>query len=179
MMAPKNPADIYSIIKNRRSVRSYTSDPIPQEHIEQLMEVLRWAPSAGNRQPWHFYFVFANELRNGLAAAAFNQDFISQAPLAVVVCALPGKSASRYGKRGQELYVYQDTAAAVQNLLLLATSLDYGSCWVGAFDENRVRLVLGLPEEVRPVAIIPIGMAAENPASPKRLPQEKIITVVQ
>lgn len=178
-MAPQNPADIFSIIKNRRSVRSYTSDPIPQEHIEQLMEVLRWAPSAGNRQPWHFYFVFANELRNGLAAAAFNQDFISQAPLAVVVCALPGKSASRYGKRGQELYVYQDTAAAVENLLLMATGLNYGSCWVGAFDENRVRLVLGLPEEVRPVAIIPIGKAAENPAPPQRLPQEKIITVLQ
>jgi nitroreductase len=179
MMTPKNPTDIFSIIQKRRSVRSFTSDPISPEHIEQMQEALRWAPSAGNRQPWHFYFVFAKETRKGLAAAAFNQDFISQAPLAVVVCALPGKSASRYGKRGQELYVYQDTAAAVQNLLLLATSLGYGTCWVGAFDENRVKLVLRLPEEIRPVAIIPIGQAAENPAPPQRLPREKIITIVQ
>jgi nitroreductase len=177
-MTSENHSDIFSIIQRRRSIRSYTSDPIPPEHIEQMMEALRWAPSAGNRQPWHFYFVFAKEVRKGLAAAAFNQDFISQAPLAVVACALPGKSAMRYGKRGQELYVYQDTAAAVENLLLLATSLNYGSCWVGAFDENRVKLVLGLSEEIRPVAIIPIGIPAQNPNPPNRLSPETIITVV-
>jgi nitroreductase len=178
-MGTKNPAEIFSTILRRRSIRSFHPDPIPPEQIEQMKEVLRWTPSAGNRQPWHFYFVFQKEVRKGLAAAAFNQEFISQAPLAVVVCALPGKSAMRYGKRGRELYVYQDTAAAVENLLLLATGLDYGSCWVGAFDENRVRLVLGLPEEIRPVAIIPIGKPAENPDPPPRLSPEEIITIVR
>lgn len=178
-MGTKNPVDIFSIILQRRSIRSFDSDPIPPEHVEQMMEVLRWAPSAGNRQPWHFYFVFEKQARKGLAAAAFNQDFISQAPLSVVVCALPGKSAIRYGKRGRELYVYQDTAAAIENLLLLSSGLGYGSCWVGAFDENRARLVLGLPEEIRPVAIIPIGKPAENPRPPNRLSREEIITVVK
>jgi nitroreductase len=178
-MKNSNPPEIFSIIQRRRSIRAFHPETIPPEHIEQMMEALRWAPSAGNRQPWHFFFVFQQEARKGLAAAAFGQDFISQAALAVVVCALPGKSAMRYGKRGQDLYVYQDTAAAVENLLLLATGLGYGSCWVGAFDENRARQVLGLPEEIRPVAIIPIGKPAEDPDPPVRLSREKIITIVK
>jgi len=178
-MENNNPSEIFSIIKRRRSIRAFHPDPIPTEHIEQMREAVRWAPSAGNCQPWHFFFVFQQEARKGLAAAAFEQDFISQAALAVVVCALPGKSAIRYGKRGRDLYVYQDTAAAVENLLLLATDLGYGSCWVGAFDENRARQVLKLPEEIRPVAIIPIGKPAENPDPPPRLLPEKIITVLK
>ncbi len=172
-------SDMMSIIQQRRSVRAFYPDPIPPEHVESMMEALRWAPSAGNRQPWHFFFVFNSEVKKALAAAAFNQEFVSQAPLAVVVCALPGKSEARYGKRGRDLYVYQDTAAAVENLLLLATSLGYGSCWVGAFDENRAKQALQLPEEMRPVAIVPIGKAAEDPSPPSRLRRNEIITVVK
>jgi len=114
-----------------------------------------------------------------LARAAFQQDFIAQAPLMFVVCGLPERSARRYGERGENLYVFQDTAAAVQNLLLLATSLGYGTCWVGAFDESQVSEVLSLPVQERPLALIPIGKSAEQPSPPQRLPIEKILTILE
>ena len=115
--------DVLSVILSRRSVRAFYPEEIPQNHIDQFIEALRWAPSAGNRQPWHFYLIRQSELKRDLARAAFQQDFVAQAPLVFVVCGVPERSERRYGERGKELYVFQDTAAAIQNLLLLATSL--------------------------------------------------------
>jgi len=171
--------DLLSVILNRRSVRSFKPDEIPQIHIDQFIEALRWAPSAGNRQPWQFYLIRRSELKRDLVRAAFQQDFVAQAPLVFVICGVPERSASRYGERGKELYVFQDTAAAIQNLLLYATSLGYGSCWVGAFDESQVVEVLSLPAQQRPLAIIPIGKPAEKPSPPHRLPVEKILTTLE
>ena len=87
-----------------------------------------------------------------------------------VICAEPDQSAKRYGSRGREMYVYQDTAAATQNLLLMATSLGYGTCWVGAFDETGVVRVLGLPAGWRPVALVPVGRPAEQSGRRSRRP---------
>jgi nitroreductase len=171
--------ELLSVILKRRSVRAFKPDEIPQVHIDQFVEALRWAPSAGNRQPWHFYLVRRPELKRDLARAAFQQDFVAQAPLVFVISGLPERSASRYGERGKELYVFQDTAAAIQNLLLLATALGYGTCWVGAFDELQVSEVLSLPKQERPLALIPIGKAAEQPSPPQRLPVEKIVTTLE
>ena len=167
---------VLQTILNRRSVRAFLPDPIPPEHLDQLIDVLRWAPSAGNRQPWHFYLVLNEKLKQGLVIAAHGQDFIAQAPAVFVICALPGKSASRYGSRGRDLYVYQDTAAAAENLMLTAVDLNYGSCWVGAFDEQAVTKALDLPKSYRPVAIIPVGKPAEKPSPPSRAPVEDILT---
>jgi nitroreductase len=96
-----------------------------------------------------------------------------------VICAEPELSAKRYGERGRELYVYQDTAAAIQNLLLNATALDYGTCWVGAFDPAKVSEVLKLPANRIPVAIIPVGKAAETPAPTPRHPVKDIVTYLE
>ncbi|MCL6560259.1 MAG: nitroreductase family protein [Firmicutes bacterium] len=85
---------------------------------------------------------------------------MAEAPVVVVVCAEPSRSAQYYGERGRHLYCLQDTAAATQNMLLAATAYGLGSCWVGAFDENQVRDCLGIPPERRPVALIPLGYAA-------------------
>ncbi len=171
--------EILAIILKRRSVRAFLSDKIPRHHIDQFIEALRWAPSAGNRQPWHFILVHRQSLKDELARAAYGQHFISQAPLIFVVCAIPGQSGSRYGQRGRELYVYQDTAAAVQNLLLLATALGYGSCWVGAFDENEVSRILKLPGEMRAVALIPVGKPATYPRPTSRLAKDDTVTILE
>jgi nitroreductase len=171
--------DLLSVILKRRSVREFKADEIPQIHIDQFIEALRWAPSAGNRQPWHFYLVQRPEIKSDLARAAFQQNFIAQAPLVFVICGLPERSAKRYGDRGSELYVFQDTAAAVQSLLLCATDMGYGTCWVGAFDETEVSKVLSLPAEERPLAMVPIGKAAEHPSPPQRLPVEKVLTILE
>lgn len=162
----------------RRSCRAFHSGPVPERDIEILIESMRWAPSAGNRQPWHFYLVRNPQMKASLAEAAYGQDFVSQAPVVFVVCAIPERSETRYGQRGRELYVFQDTAAAVQNLLLSATALGYGSCWVGAFNESAAGAALNLPSHQRPVAMVPIGKPAEHPRIPKRLDIQRILTVM-
>jgi nitroreductase len=120
------------------------------------------APSAGNLQPWHFIEVRRPEIKEALAVAAWGQLFVSQAPVVIVVCAEPDRSASRYRERGAELFCLQDTAAATEHILLAATALGLGSCWVGAFDEGEAARALSLPDNLRPVAIIPLGYPARE-----------------
>lgn len=156
--------DLWQAIDHRCSVRRF--DPtvdVPPETVEHLLQAAIRAPSAGNRQPWHFYVVREQAVRDGLAAAAGGQIFISQAPVAIVVCADAEQSAQRYGDRGRELYCLQDTAAATEHILLGAVALGLGSCWVGAFDEDQASRVLDLPPRHRPVAILPIGKPATEP----------------
>jgi len=166
---------VLEVIKNRRSIRSFKKDPIPEEYLKLILEAGIWAPSAGNLQPWYFVVVRDPEVKKLLSISALNQTFISQAPVVIVVCALPWVSSSRYGKRGEELYCLQDTAAAIQNMLLAAASLGIGSCWVGAFDEEAVRKILGLNSKVRPVAIIPMGYPAKIPTPPPRRSIKEVV----
>lgn len=151
--------NIMEIFRKRYSVRKFKPDEISGEMVEAMLDAARWAPTAGNRQPWFFYVVRSREHREALASFALNQRFIVQAPLCFVVCAEPDRSAKAYGIRGRDLYSIQDTAAAVQNILLAATGLGLGSCWVGAFDEEKVHGYLEMPPHRRPVAIIPVGHA--------------------
>ncbi len=144
-------------ILHRHSCREFTGGELPEEHLKTLMDCLRWAPSAGNLQPWFFYIVVNPQVKQHLARAAFGQDFIARAAVVFVVCAEPEASAVVYGERGTTLYCLQDTAAAVENLLLATTALGYGSCWIGAFNEELARKALDIPPHLRPVAIVPIG----------------------
>lgn len=145
-------------ILHRHSCRAFLPAwDIPEEHLRILMECLRWSPSAGNLQPWFFYIVKDQHKKQELARAAFRQNFIADAAITFVVCAEPEGSAATYGKRGTTLYCIQDTAAAVENLLLAATALGYGSCWIGAFNEEMARQALNIPRHLRPVAIVPVG----------------------
>jgi len=169
--------DLFEAIEARRSIRRF--DPtveVPAETVERLLTAAIMAPTGGNRQPWHFYVVRDKELRAGLMAAAHGQGFIGQAPVAIVVCADADKSGERYGQRGRELYCLQDTAAAVEHMLLGAVALGLGGCWVGAFDEEEAARVLDLPANHRPVAILPIGKPAEAPARRPRQPLGETVT---
>jgi nitroreductase len=155
--------DLWEAIKERRSIRRYAQGrDVPPETVEQLLQAAIAAPSAGNCQPWHFVVVRDVETKQGLAQAAYGQQFVAQAPVVIVVCADPPRSASRYGRRGGELYCLQDTAAAAENILLGVTALGLGACWVGAFDEGAAAQVLDLPSHLRPVVLIPIGHPAER-----------------
>jgi nitroreductase len=162
-------------IFERRSCRAFRADPIPKEDLDRLLEAMRLAPSAGNCQPWRFLVVQSKEEREALAVAAFGQDFIAEAPIVIVVCVDPARSSARYGSRGRELYVLQDTAAATENLLIAATALGYGSCWIGAFDEAEAARALNLPKKLRPVAMSPIGKAARKLGKTTRLPMSEIV----
>ena len=150
--------DFWQVLKNRHCVRNFDSNrPVPDQQIEQLISAAKMAPSAGNLQDWDFKVINQQETKDSLAAATRGQEFLAQAPVVIVVCADTGKNEKHYGHRGKELYSIQDTAAATQNLLLAATALGLGACWVGAFNEGEVRQILDLGKNLRPVVIIPIG----------------------
>jgi len=168
------PETIQTILR-RQSCRYFLSDELPEEHLKLLLECMRWAPSAGNMQPWRFYVVRDDERKQALVASAYGQRFIADAPVVIVVCAVADESAARYGERGATLYCIQDTAATVQNLLLAATALGYGTCWIGAFDEQAATEALKLPARERPVAMIPVGKPRRMGSRTRRRPFDEIV----
>jgi nitroreductase len=159
-------------IMNRQSCRDFQSDPLKEGDLENLKESLRWAPSAGNCQPWHFYVVTHKGKKIELSRAAYGQTFIADAPVIFVICANAEESGLGYGKRGRNLYCLQDTAAATENLLIAATALGYGSCWIGAFDEGAASEVLDIPRHLRPVAMVPVGYPRSLGARTSRKPAQ-------
>lgn len=163
-------------IQERQSIRKYSDEPIPDADIEEILTTGFSAPSAGNRQPWRVVLVKRQELKEQLVMAAGGQTFIAHAPTVLVVCAVPQESAERYGERGRGLYVIQDTAALVENMLLAAHLLGYATCWIGAFNEEQVVKLLSIPHDIRPVAIIPVGKAmGKIPLKPTRRAWKEII----
>jgi len=155
--------DIFEALKNRRSVRKYRKEPIPKEILTKILEAAIQAPSAGNLQPWRFIVVRDSERKRALSGAALGQSMVAEAPTVIVVCADLRKSARYYGERGANLFCIQDTAAAIQNMMLAAYALGVGTCWVGSFHEKYVSEILDVPEGTRPVAIVPVGYPAERP----------------
>jgi nitroreductase len=130
-------------------------------------------------QPWHFVIVRSPRIKQALASAAYGQRFVTQAPVVIVVCADPERSAARYGSRGRDLYCLQDTAAATEHILLAATALGLGTCWVGAFDEAVAARALALPADLRPVAIVPVGQPSTEPeASAARRPLSEVTSFI-
>lgn len=161
--------EVFEAIKKRRSIRKF--DPtkeVTDEQIEKLLEAARWAPSAGNLQSWFFVVVQDQKTKEQLVEAARGQDFVAQASVIIVSCADPERSTSRYGRRGERLYTFQDVTIATQNIWLAATEMGLGAVWVGAFNEDEVSQVLNLPPHLKPIALLPIGYPVESPSPPSR-----------
>ncbi|KPJ59422.1 MAG: hypothetical protein AMJ46_11405 [Latescibacteria bacterium DG_63] len=171
--------DVLQAIEQRWSCRAFQSTPVDEEVLGKLLSAMIRAPSAGNLQPWRLYVVTRESTKRGLAEAAYGQEFVAQAPVVIVVCAVPSESADKYGDRGSSLYCLQDTAAAIENLLLAAESLGLGTCWVGAFDESRASKVLELPPEKRPIGMVPVGKPAAPKRRSRRRPEDRVITWVR
>lgn len=172
-------SDFLSLVEKRFSVRNYKDDPISESVITKILDSARKAPTAGNLQPWKFIVVYNDEIKKKLAAAALGQSFVASAPVLIVVCAEPERSGMIYGDRGRNLYCIQDTAAAVQNILLAAASFQIGSCWVGAFDESAVSNCLELSSDFRPVAIISLGYSDEEGEQPRRRDLDDIMEIIR
>ncbi len=172
--------DVIDAIRERRCRRNFKPEGIPYPTISRLLEAAQWAPSGGNIQPWHFFVVLSESKRNQLSEAALGQRSIVEAPVAIVVCAIPAMSKAKYGERGEKLYCLQDTAAAVQNILLAADAFGLGTNWIGAFEDQKVKEALAINNEMRPVAIIPVGyyVEEENRVPPRRA-LEDIVTVIE
>ncbi|MGB9636877.1 MAG: nitroreductase family protein [Thermoplasmata archaeon] len=166
--------ELIEAIKQRRSTRKFAERDVPDEILSKLLEYGNLAPSAGNLQARDFIVVKKKETREALAEAALGQEFVAEAPVVFVICTNERKI-SHYGTRGKSLYTYQDTAASAMILMLAALEFGLGTCWVGAFDEEKVRKILGIPQHARPVILIPIGYPAESPKMPPRKTQNEYV----
>jgi nitroreductase len=166
--------DVVKAIEERHSVRGFTGDDVPNEIITETLRLANLAPSAGNLQARDFIVVRDLEMRKKLSKAAFGQRFVEEAPVVVVVCCNLNRI-KNYGDRGVSLYTIQDTAAAVENMMLYLVSEGFGTCWVGAFDEKEVGRLMQLPECARAVAMIPIGKPKESGRTTPRLEQDTLV----
>ncbi|NPV51920.1 MAG: nitroreductase [Firmicutes bacterium] len=151
--------DTYSIALMRRSVRRYLEEGIPDDDLAKILEAGRTAPSAANRQPWRFVVVRDPEIRQRVALACNGQTWMADAAVILAGIGVPSESQKWYAV---------DVTIAMQTMILVASSLGYGTCWIGAFDEDKVKEVLGIPREMRVIALTPIGKPAETPQARPR-----------
>lgn len=145
---------VMEVIRKRRSIRKYKPSEIPREHLIEILETGRLAPSAGNRQPWKFIVVRGSEQKRRLAEAARGQMFIADAAAVIVALAEPETSPRWCDK---------DVMIAMENMVLAAAELGYGSCYIGAFEEEEVKRLLRIPGGLRVVILLPIGVPDESP----------------
>lgn len=161
--------DLLTFLKSRRSIREYEERQIPEEDLRKILDAARWAPTGANLQPWHFVVVRDEKLRKELGSHAkfffLKSSHVEKAPCIIVLCY--EKNKGRFG-----LF---DVTLAGANIIMMAHSLNLGSCWIGAFDERGVKSLLGIPEEIGVVALITLGYPKEKPDPPPRLEIEKIV----
>jgi len=159
-------------IRTRKSVRKFTEQPVEPEKLQALLEAVRRAPSWANLQCWHFVVVTDRDAKQKISDLSYVKSFfdahgyksnpaqkaLAQAPVVIVACAEPGKSGDMDGKP----YYLVDVGIATENLMLAAHALGLGSVFVGVFDEDELRALLGIPSEVRVVGLFPIGYPVEG-----------------
>jgi nitroreductase len=164
--------DIYEAIITRKSVRAFKSDDIPDDVLTRVLDAARYAPSANNFQEWRFVAVHNPETRKKIAAAACRQNFVAMAPVVLICCAETNNHVMTCGQLSYPI----DIAIAVDHITLCAAAEGLGTCWIGAFYEDEVKKILGIPAEIRVVALLPIGYPKDpSPVHKYRLPLDKIL----
>ncbi len=160
--------DALEVIFTRRSIRRYTSEPVTADDVKTILEAGMNAPSANNRQPWHFIVVDKREKLNAIMEVHPYSKMLAEAPLAIIVCGDP--AASKFWQ--------QDCAAATQNILLAARALELGTVWMGVYpDEQRaasVAALFGVPEDIKAMCIIAVGHPAEHKGRVERYDAGKV-----
>jgi nitroreductase len=167
--------EFFDVIARRRSIRAYQDRPVEREAIERILQGVNLAPSAGNLQAYDIFVIESDNLRKELAQAASNQEFLFQAPVVLVFCSNPSRNEWRYKARGSGLYCLQDATIACTYAMLAATALGLSTVWVGAFNDKLVLNVLGNPSGLTPVALLPIGYAAEESRELIRKPLKELV----
>jgi nitroreductase len=163
------------LIKQRRSIRVFTKQAVEEGKLQEILTAANIAPSAGNLQAYEIFVVRDARRRGELASAALGQEFLSQAPVALVFCTHPALSEVKYGERGLSLYSVQDATIACAFAMLAATNLGLATTWVGAFNDEAVWRAIGSPAEVQPVAILPVGYPGERPRPAARRPLANLV----
>ena len=164
--------DFKELIQTRRSVRKFRAEEVEEEDLREILEAARLAPSAINLQPWKFIVIKNDKKKRLIAQAAGGQEFVGEAPVVIVACAT-----GRGGFIGGYMESWPGGVAfSVTHLLLAAWDRGLGTCWVGDFDEEKIKEICEIPPEVRVVAIVPVGYPVKIPQVVPRRPWEKIVS---
>jgi nitroreductase len=153
--------------RKRRSIRKYRPDPVPEDKLQYVLEAARTAPSWANRQCWRYIVVTDEALRKKIT----QRDWAAEAPVLIVACADPVLSGNKFGQP----YYMLDVGSSVDQLMLAAAEQGLGTCWIGGqFDEKTVKDALGVPDQIRVVALTPLGYPAEEkgPVTERKPPSE-------
>lgn len=159
------------LVKKRYSVRAYKPDAVEADKLEQVLEAVRLAPTAANRQPFQFLVIHTAGREEELGRI-YPRPWFVQAPIVICAC---GISAQAWVSQHARSFCEVDVAIAMDHLVLTATDLGLGTCWVGAFDTAAAREVLGLPDDVAPIAFTPLGYANDEPKPKIRKPLDELI----
>lgn len=152
------------VIKKRRSIRRYKDTPVPREKILKMLEAARVAPSASNREPWHFIVVEDKETIKKLAKS----DWAAEAP--VMIVGLADQAASPN-------WCINDLGIALEHIVLAATNLGLGTCWMGQTGrEEMIRNLLDIPDNFKVVAVVPVGVPDETPSPKERKSLDDIVS---
>ncbi len=139
--------DFYDTVRERKSVRAYDGTPVPEDVLARILETGRTSPSAKNLQPWHFVVVTDPEKRKALSAGTWAK-FLKESPVVIVGCG---------NRKESPDWNVVDTTIALQTMVLAATAEGLGTCWVGSFDEAKVKVLLGIPDHFGVICLIAMG----------------------
>ena len=169
------------ILHNRKSTRSFHSTPVKKKDVTAIIEAARIAPSACNSQTWRFVTVIQKEIIRKICHEAMRpvvpNKWLEQAPLVIVGCSQLDIVANRIGGRITGIEYYQiDLGIAMEHMVLKATELGLGTCWIGWFNENRLKEILGIPKRIKVSALLAVGYPKDDCSRKrKRKPIEKIV----
>jgi len=163
--------DVFDAIATRHSVRGYKPDPVEDEKLGRILEAARLAPTAANKQPFRIV-VIHTEGREEELARVYGRRWFTQAPLVLAFVAVPREA---WRRMDDKLYDEVDATIAMDHLVLAATALGLGTCWVAAFDPVAAREVLALPDDVAPIAFTPLGYADKPSANTSRRPLDDLV----
>lgn len=170
----ENFKNFLEIVEKRKSIRSYKNLEVEKEKLDYIIEAFRKSPSAKNLQPWKLIVVTDKKIINDLVIACRNQIFIGEAPIVIAACA---KEQEAYGTMGGYMNSYPvDIGISFEHLMLAAAEQGLGTCWIGAFNEKSVKQILAVPENVRVVALTPLGYPDEPGREKGRKSVEEIVS---
>ncbi len=169
-------SEFLGFLSDRVSIRSYRDEPPDEQALAYILACASTSPSAGNQESWDVVVVREPGQRAALAEAALDQPHVREAPVVLVVAANYVRAMSRYGDRGI-LYALCDASIAATYMMLAAHALGLGSCWTGAFDDEEVRAVLGMPAHIRPISLLTVGPGEQTTGMTPRLPIEEHVHI--
>jgi len=163
--------ELIEVIKQRRSIRAFSEEAIEREKLLEVLDAGRMAPSARNEQEWKFVVVRKTEKRLKVSHACLEQDFVKEAPVIIVACGTKPDYIMTCGQRAYSI----DLSIALTHMMLRATDLGLGSCWLGAFNERKIKQILDIPEPVRIVALMALGYPRFQPQPKTRKSLDEIV----